>query len=396
MTVTWGPSTVHNIGTTAAPAAPTTTFGAAPSAPLAFGSPSPAASTGIFGSSAPAPSLFGSPTPAPGGSIFGAPASGGLFGAPASPAPSSTAFGFSTFGSTQQQPQQQQQQQFAQQQIPAQAALQAHLDASARQEEARVQQKLQHIQNSYTGASTATETTSASFATILYNPLTREVQQQQWLQGMPLDGKPRPMAHPRPLQVSERDWDYALVRNPDYTQYMPIAVVGAEALQARLTYQQEMANQCQQQIQIIGDTHATVSERFQDALVRVHQLQHKRDLLRKRLLAVMRKVEIARCYNMPLQTDEMQAMDALARLQQHADHLKGVVTRLAETIQIIQQPQQMQQPAVADKVDEKKLLPIVQNHRLDLTNLSEIVKKDRRDLKLIQERVEQLRPGMSK
>ena len=150
--VTWGPNTVHPIGTPA-PAPSTAPFGApspAP-APLAFGAsststfgtPAPApAGGGLFGTPAPAPAgggLFGSPTPAPaGGGFFGAPAPApttNLFGAP-SPAPSGNLFGApapSSFGMSSTQQQQQQQQQ-----IPAQAALQAHLDASARQEAERL------------------------------------------------------------------------------------------------------------------------------------------------------------------------------------------------------------------------------------------------------------------
>ena len=443
--VTWGANTVHTIGgTTPAPAgasagfsfgspaaAPAPTpgglFGSAPSSSgsLFGSSPAPASSsTGFFGSAAPAPSsggLFGSaPAPGSGSGLFGsspgttslfgsAPSlGGGLFGS-AAPSTSGGLFGAaapSPFGFPQQQ---QQQQQPPAPQIPAQAALQAHLDAEARQEEARIGQALQSLHNVYTGRSTALENNnvSAPFSCILYNPVTLQIRQQQWLQSSVPHGDQsysqiHPIVPPRPWQISEKDWNQAVVQNQDLN-YMPAAMIGATALQARLTYQQEMADRCLQQLHSIQQVEQLVRERSRNAQQELQYAMHsKHESQRKRLLQVMKKIEILRCFNLPLQRDEVLAMQQLMDLYRQASQLRATSAALAETTttnarhQVNSRARLLQQAMVTTAPPEeedrllhttKQVLPILKEHRDTLAKLTEQVKKDRKDLELIHNRL---------
>ena len=313
MTVTWGQNTVHSIPGTPAPAP---TFGS---------SPAPAGG-GIFGTSsstAPAASLFGSsPAPAPGGGgLFGttsstAPASGGIFSSPttfssfsSAAAPSSSLFGTpsstslfgqqpgsatSPFGAA---PTTQQQQQ-----IPAQAALQAHMDASARQEAEKIRLGLETLHCAYSGnviqGSSGNE--SSKFVTITYNDMTSDQRQLQFLHGMGTGGNGHLMAPPKPPQVSESDWKEAVVKNPDPQNYMPNALVGAMALQARVSWQQDRAKELAANAASLTKTH----ELLKDRIARVNEdliaCAKTHAAVRKRLLDVMRRVEIARCMNQPM------------------------------------------------------------------------------------------------
>lgn len=380
MVVTWGANTIHTFAGAPAP----TTPGA-----FSFGSPAPAPSNGLFGSPALSGGLFGSaPSPfgaAPSGGLFGsspAPSSsGGLFGA--APAPSGGWFGAAPspgglFGTVPAAPPQQQQ-------MPAQAALQAHMDAEARMEEERVRSKLEAIHAAYAGTQMADDTKSATFSLLLYTPLTRELSQQQWVAGTAVDGRPIPVAPPRPLQVSEKDWQTAIVRNPDFTKYMPISAVGAEALQARLTYQQQVTNQCSAELGKIQAAADVLTEHAQASRTRLLEIGRRADQQRSRFLSVMRKVELARCWNAERQRDEVSIEQRLVRLAGDVERLRGTLQTTAQHASTVEQHASL---PILPLEDDRQLLAVLKDHRARLASLTTVVQRDVRDLALIQERIE--------
>ena len=408
--VTWGQNTVHTFG--APTPAPAAGFGS-PSASTAptggglFGSlsPAPAPSGGLFGTSTPATttggSIFGSPIPAPAGSLFGtpAPSSGGLFGstsaAPAgsfggfgapAPAPTSSLFGSSTttfgapssslFGITTTQQQQQQQQQ----QIPAQAALQAHINASARQEADRVRSALESLITAYTG----TGANESKFVNIVYNPLSPEQRQMQWVHGMGTGEQI--WAPPKPPQVSDAEWNKALVNNPDPHNYVPVALVGAMALQTRVAWQQDRAKELASNAQTLRKSHDTLKERSSRVREDVDQLSRQHSNLRKRLLDVMRRVELARCMNQPLQPDELKAGAHLKSLHQNVTAARSSLFALQEKCRT-QPSAALRPPQVLAIPDKGQLLPVLKNHRQAIEKLTLAAKKDMRDVELMQRRV---------
>ncbi|KAL7568745.1 hypothetical protein ACA910_021738 [Epithemia clementina (nom. ined.)] len=420
---------------------------APPSTGFSFGSPTPAPSSTGFSfasssSTSPAPlsgGLFGNPAPAPGGSslfgatapstgFFGAPApSGGLFGAPAptgslfgapSPAPGSLfgapSMGFgapSPFGAPQQQQQQQQQQMQQQTQLPAQAALQAHMDASARQEKARVESALSKIHQEYIGTQPASDE-SSNFVSILYNQATPEYQQLQWLHGMWVmqsssdqGGGPqqqtmrRPVAPPRPPQVSERDWEQSVVRNPDHTNFMPVALVGAEALQGRIGSQQDRANSIVDQLKALDDCRDLIQQRYEVVKAQIETAQKRHILQRQKLLNIMQRVEVLRCYNNPLQPDEIKAMQRAADLHREAERLSMSMHSLQvsakEKIETNKNNNnnnnnsaRMIGGADVAELPSEELKVVLTEHREELSKLVATVKQDLRDLYLIQKRLE--------
>lgn len=408
--VTWGQNTTHVFGGAAAPN-PAPAFGTpapapssgglfgstpAPASGSLFGAPSPAPGGSLFGSSpspggslfgsntpAPAPSLFGTPAPAPGGSLFGAPAaSGGLFGAPAPALGGSSLFGApapSAYGSNPPQPQ-----------IPAQAALQAHMDASARQEADRVRSKLGTLHMAYTGAtSTVPSRESNQFVTIVYNDLTPEQRQMQWVQGMGSGGNGMILAPPRPPQVSEAEWNKAVVNNPDPQNYMPVALVGGVALQARVSWQQDKAKELANNAITLRKSHETIHERASNAKQEINQKLTNHKQLQKKLLQVMKRVELARCMNQPLQPDEFQAVQRLQNLLKQMEIQKQTLISLQDTARTQTANARLIQGAGSSSMptSEKEIVPVLKVQRQKLETLTKMAMKDTNDLELIGRRV---------
>jgi hypothetical protein len=51
----------------------------------------------------------------------------------------------------------------------------------------------------------------------------------------------------RPTSISHADWTEGIVQNPDQQNYVPMALVGADSLQARVLWlQQQVDSTCQQ------------------------------------------------------------------------------------------------------------------------------------------------------
>jgi len=408
MAITWGANTTQTFNKTApASGTPAPAFGAAAPAPAgggfsfggaatAPGAPAPAAGGGLFGSTTPAAApaagggLFGS-SPAPastGGGLFGsttptpAPAGGGLFGSTSafgSPAPaaggrlfgSTTASATPGFGINQQQQ--------PQQQIPAHAAMQAHMDASARQEEARLMGEMEKLHAAYAGAPPKDDSKEKTpFVSILYNDITPE----QFTLQQSIGGNASVVPPPKPPSVSNKEWIDAVANNPDPNLYMPIAVAGADSLRARLGWQQERANGLAKGVSKLRAAHETIAKNSQRYRSDVKALTRTHAALRKQLVDIMRKVEVVRCMNIPLQQDEVIARQRLTALLKQ-------VEQVASTLSIIQDKTHSQPRLAAasqtDLPDKQQLLEVLTDQKEGIISLHETLQRDMKDLRLMQQ-----------
>lgn len=432
MVLSWGKNTIHNLpNTTASPApgapdrpttpafgsspapsgglfgssstaAPSTTgglFGSSTPAPAAgglFGSSAPATSSaGLFG--APAPSsgglfgstpastggLFGSPAPATGslfgaapstgGGLFGsAPSSGGLFGSSSNtgtslfgaPAPASGGL----FGSA---PNQLQHQQSQRAPLPAQAALQAHLDASARQEEARVQEQLSTLYQSYQGTQPGSSKKSAPFTTTVYQEAPVALIQQHGVQTMGITaGKydiPLSSLIPQPPQFSEEDWHRAVAEIPcDDPALIPVPLVSGAALLTRAVHHDSAVKECVSQVSTLEDAAKFIQLRQDRAREQLRCLKHRQEQLRRKMLHVLRVVDLVRTWNQP-STDSNASEVAAAR------RLHNVGTELQQLHSQLQQLQRIPPPAPIEirdiPADEVRLKQTMTEHRQALLHV---------------------------
>ena len=344
-------------------------FGKPTSGGLFGGTSNPSTGGGLFGSNAPSSggSLFGAPAPSSGGlfaapvssggSLFGAsaPSTSGLFGAPAPsggglfagpPAPA----------------------------IPAQAALQAHMDASARQEAAKLQAALEDLHHAYTGTSYQKP---SPLVTIVYNTMSSEQLQWQFANQQAGGGYVLP---PKPPQVDEQKWLEAVVNNPDRSSYIPVALVGAEALQARVGWQQQQATGYEQNINMLKGTQEDMHRRTAQVRQSVDQLEQMHVTLRSRLLRIMNKVEVVRCMNLPLQADEVNLVKRLQGILQHID-------LLTKTLSKLQGANSTPLRTNLELPDRQQLQQVLTEHRSSIVYLSETVQQEKLDIHLIKERV---------
>jgi len=407
--VTWGANQVFNLGGnsnsgnppvpafgSSAPA-PSNAFGSAPTSNLFGSSPAPAPGGGLFGSTAPASGggLFGSTATAPASgstSLFGKPATSSLFGNTASaaqapaplfgtpttttslfgtPTPASTTGG-GLYGSTPTA---------TAPAIPAQAALQAHIDAQARQEEAKLQSSLEELLHAYAGTS---HSKPSPFVTIVYNNMTSEELQWQFAnqQCVGVGGYSIP---PKPPQVSEQTWLEAVVNNPDRTTLIPAALVGAEALQARVGWQQDVATKHEQEsLKTLRAALNEVQRRHVQVRQNLQQLQQMHASIRGRMLRIMNKTEVVRCLNLPLQGDEV----ALAK---RFHNMLQQLEKVGQSMMTLSQKEIEKKPPELDIPNDQKgrLAEVFTEHRKSLVYLSESVQKEKRDIHLLKDRLAQ-------
>lgn len=132
---------------------------------------------------------------------------------------------------------------------------------------------------------------------------------------------------PKPPHVGAGAWNEALARNPGPTELVPVALVGAPALHARLVAQQEKANALAAHAASLRDTVRFLEKAaLRDSRDGIRRAGEEQEALRRRLLGVMRKVEIVRCMGQATQRAEA---DAGRRLGEIAGRVHGVGRSLA-------------------------------------------------------------------
>eukprot|EP00573_Skeletonema_grethae_P004459 CAMPEP_0201696448 /NCGR_PEP_ID=MMETSP0578-20130828/8115_1 /ASSEMBLY_ACC=CAM_ASM_000663 /TAXON_ID=267565 /ORGANISM="Skeletonema grethea, Strain CCMP 1804" /LENGTH=470 /DNA_ID=CAMNT_0048182445 /DNA_START=114 /DNA_END=1523 /DNA_ORIENTATION=+ len=453
-TAVYGTTTPANAPTTPAPAANAFSFGGgAPSTPpsasqkpavnppplTGFGAPAPAGGGFSFGGGAPAPAgggLFGSTSaaPAPSGGLFGsttpapAPTAGGLFGSTPAPAPTTGGFGstaapapstslFGGFGapspapsttnvfgsSTPQQPQQQTCN-------PQQAALHAHQSASQRQEAARIEEAIFNLHSKYSPhasdplnpalASNNIPSSLCAFTAILYDPLPPE-HRTTTTPGVAGRGGGH-LSAPKPSHISNQVWNEALARNPDPNELMPTPLVGATSLHSRIISQQEKANGLHAHATKLRETLSFLEQTARSSREHIQHCQSTQMELNRRLLEIMRKVEIIRCMNQPTQRAEEEAQYTLRKLLEQVNLVAMKLRDLEERGR--QQARnwrmrgastnlQLQQRngldggggAYLSEEDKLALFHVLNDQRLGMERLGSIVTRDVRDTEILKE-----------
>jgi len=279
-------------------------------------SQTPAAAPGLFGSTA---------TTSP-----GAPATPGFSGFSSQPNPiSSPAPGLGLFSPVQphqqaQQTQQQQQQYYAQAQAqaqastilgaPQQAALQAHMNATAHQEASRLGSQLHQLYSAYTPfqSQPQAQNTTCRFQHIFYDPIT----QTQRLEKLSLPNYP-----PKPNHIPDATWYQALTQNPEPDEYIPVLVTSAEGLHSRLVAQQSKMKLHEGYLTKLDETLQKRESFHQSIEMQLEYYKVQNQKINKRLQQIMRKFEMCRGKNVPLQEAEREAVRRLIELSQHVNHV---------------------------------------------------------------------------
>ncbi|MGK3741891.1 MAG: hypothetical protein ACI90V_008745, partial [Bacillariaceae sp.] len=166
------------------------------------------------------------------------------------------------------------------------------------------------------------------------------------------------------------------------------------ALQARVANQQNRSKEyaknaadLQKHLEFIREREAKAR---QDLIEKDRQYAH----LKGRLLEVMKKVEVARCLNQPLQLDEHRALQRLTKLLNHVKQLRAAFLKLqnqAKT-QIVSgggggTSTNANNSSDLLGVNKNELLSVLTEQRRKLEIMTDTAKKDLRDVDLIGRRV---------
>lgn len=258
------------------------------------------------------------------------------------------------------------------------------MDASARQEAERVRAALERIHQAYAGSSLSENQKDPKFVAIVYDPLTPEQRQLQWLQGM---GDTQTILAPnRPPQISEEQWKKAVVENPDPKEYTPQALIGATALQRRIAWQQERAKDLANHAVTMRKSQQTIKERASSTQQEVEEMLRRHAAQRKRLLDVMRRVEVARCMNQQQQPDEVKAYQRLVKLNNEVETVRGVLVALQDTVRT-QATGPMQNAPTTTIPSAEKCYVVLKDQREKLGKLVGTVQRDQRDMVLLRQRL---------
>ncbi|KAL3935621.1 MAG: hypothetical protein SGARI_002901, partial [Bacillariaceae sp.] len=276
--------------------------------------------------------------------------------------------------------------------MPAQAALQAHMDASARQESERVKAKLQKIFLTYSGQATIGEGSdeSSKFVAVTYNPMTPQEKQMQ-IMGR-VTGSNQIMIPPRPPQVSPKEWEQACMRNKDQENYVPVPLVGAAALQGRLSWQQQRADTLVAHAKSLQQTLEFLRNKEINTRKRLLEKELQYVTLRNRLMEVMRSVEVVRSMNKPLQSDEYKAVQRLQELLNYEGHMRQELTVLKDQANRQRQALQNQYANALVTTEDsgvsmEQIGIAMQMQHDEINNMTDEVKRDQQDVNLVGNRI---------
>ena len=350
-------------------------FNTAPATGGLFGAtaPSPAAG-GLFGaSSAPSTGLWSAPTTAPTPSTLG-----GLFSPP-----------------------QQQPQQMLQHANPHQSAMHAHQTALQRQETARVEKAIYHLHSSYSPhaadpmnpalASNNIPSSLCAFTAILYDPLPPEHRTQGGGGG----GHQLLSSVPKPMHISNQIWNEALARNPDPRELMPVALVGAAALHCRIVSQQEKVNSLATHAEKLRDNLQFLERTARSSRDIIHNSNAEHEALRRRLLEIMRKVEIIRCMGQPIQRAEVEAQQRVGEIMKQVNVIGKSLANLEEVGRQQARAWRVRGATIESRSDfgslplreEDKvgLFHVLNDQMLGMERLGRIVNRDVRDVGILKD-----------
>ena len=276
----------------------------------------------------------------------------------------------------------------------------------------RIKAKIQKLHMEYTGTVVVPEDAqeSAKFVAVVYNELTPEERQFRMIHGMATGLSLQPgmqsqsyqspaqqqpiFAPQRPPQISSRDWKMAVVNNPDPNNYVPTPIIGAVALQGRVSNQQDRAKEYAKNAVLVQENLQFIRQREAKARQELMERDRQYASLRRRLLALMTRVEVARCLNKPLQADEHRVMQRLSTLLDQVEMLRGAFNTLQDQAKMQSlsgnSGESFENTGDTENVlgvNSKKLLGILTEQRRKLEKLNETAKNDLRDVGLIGRRV---------
>ena len=216
---------------------------------------------------------------------------------------------------------------------------------------------------------------------------------------------------PKPPHISNRVWNEALARNPDPKELMPTPLVGAAALHYRIVSQQDKANSLANHAKKLRETLTFLEKAARSSTDSIKHSNSEQEVLRKRLLELMRKVEIVRCMGQPTQRAELESQQRLGEIMKQVNTVGKVLADLEERSKqqarawrmrgANMESQQLQQNASAvsnssmplQEEDKVALFNVLNDQRMGMERLGHIVLRDARDVDILKDEMNKASSG---
>lgn len=179
---------------------------------------------------------------------------------------------------------------------------------------------------------------------------------------------------------------------------MPTPLVGATSLHSRIISQQEKANGLHTHATRLRETLSFLEQTARSSREHIQHLQTTQMELNRRLLEIMRKVEIIRCMNQPTQRAEEEAQYTLRKLLEQVNLVAMKLRDLEErgrqqarnwrmrgASTNLQLRQRNGGEVALSEEDKLALFHVLNDQRLGMERLGSIVTRDVRDTEILKE-----------
>ena len=183
---------------------------------------------------------------------------------------------------------------------------------------------------------------------------------------------------------------------------MPL--VGAAALHSRIVSQQDKANALATHAKKLRETLKFLEKAARSSNDSIKHSNSEQEALRRRLLEVMRKVEIIRCMGQPTQRAEIDAQQRLGEIMKQMNIVGNTLSNLEERGKhqarawrmrgaTLESSQQHSGSIPLQEEDKVSLFHVLNDQRLGMERLGNIVKRDVRDVGILKDELNKASSG---
>mmetsp|Transcript_27607 Transcript_27607/g.39189 ORF Transcript_27607/g.39189 Transcript_27607/m.39189 type:complete len:546 (+) Transcript_27607:13-1650(+) len=182
-----------------------------------------------------------------------------------------------------------------------------------------------------------------------------------------------------------RQFELAEQDNTDPENLVPVLELGMAPLKKRFENQVTEAAKSEQHIKALNDVLSTVEMANTQVAVRFEALRMRQVDIYRTLLTLMRKMEVLRCHGQRLQPQEVRYRDRLISLLHRTREAQQQLQKLSSSVTMLQQEKRQREvySEVQDPDDMEFLCHALQKQREGLEYVTEMLKKDMRDVKII-------------
>jgi predicted nucleic acid-binding Zn-ribbon protein len=179
------------------------------------------------------------------------------------------------------------------------------------------------------------------------------------------------------LEQAEKD-------NADPDNYFVVEELGIESLKRRFDQQNTELEKAKGQVGQIRDVIQEVNSSNQLLSSRVVLLKNRQLDLNRRMLAIMKKIEVIRCHGTPLQDTERRYYRKLVEMAQRLEGPLQVVQNMSISVALHEQPEEGTIGSISEE-DLASFIMALKKQSDGLEMLTETLRKDLRDVDIIRQ-----------